>query len=73
MKNEKYGKGGTMSDGDAFVPTSRMKIDAYAKNGGLVGYMGGGNVTDVYDNFANKKDSQLVRGHGGTSTKYKNK
>jgi hypothetical protein len=50
-----------------------MKIDAYAKNGGLVGYMGGGNVSDVYDNFANKKDSQLVRGYGGTSTKYKNK
>jgi hypothetical protein len=61
MKNKKYGKGGTMSDGDAFVPTSRMKIDAYSKGGGLKGYMAGGDVTNVYDSLPNKSDNQLVR------------
>ena len=74
MKNKKYGKGGTMSDGDAFVPTNRMKMDVYSKGGGLEGYMAGGDVTNVYDSLSNKSDNQLVRGHGGSSSKkYKKK
>jgi len=61
MKNKKYGKGGTMSDGDAFVPTNRMKMDVYSKGGGLGGYMDGGDVTNVYDSLPNKSDNQLIR------------
>ena len=61
MMKKKYGKGGTKGDGDAFVPTNRMKMDVYSRGGGLLGYMAGGDVTNVYDSLPNKSDNQLVR------------
>lgn len=61
MRNKKYGKGGTKGDGDAFVPTNRMKMDVYSRGGGLQGYMAGGDVTNVYDSLPNKTDNQLIR------------
>ncbi len=61
MKYKKYGKGGTKGDGDAFVPTNRMKMDVYSRGGGLQGYMAGGDVTNVYDSLPNKTDNQLIR------------
>ena len=76
MKNRQYGKGGTMGDGDAFVPTNRMKMDVYSNNGGLTGYMAGGDVTNVYDSLPNESDNQLVRElrqGGSSSKKYKKK
>ena len=61
MRNKKYGKGGTKGDGNAFVPTNRMKMDVYSAGGGLKGYMAGGDVTNVYDSLPNKSDNQLIR------------
>ena len=79
-KNSKYYirnvMGGTMGDGDAFVPTNRMKMDVYSNNGGLTGYMAGGDVTNVYDSLPNESDNQLVRElrqGGSSSKKYKKK